>query len=131
MTTRLLPQREWDRLSGTPLCAILATHTEDDCKVLVVETDEGQIVGQWALVGLPHLEGIAIDPHHQKGGAVGRRLLQGMRALLKAQGIPTVLTAAADGDTHVAGLLAHLGASPVGAQFYSWTPERNASCQQP
>ena len=120
MTTRLLPPEEWSRITGD-LATVLPLRTAEDCKVLVVETDEGQIVGQWALMGLPHLEGLGIAADHQKGGAVGRRLLQGMRGLLKTQGIPTVLTAAA--DSQVEGLLEKIGATEVPATFYAWSPE--------
>jgi hypothetical protein len=46
-----------------------------------------------------------------------------MRTLLAEQGIPTVLTAAADDQPEVAWMLERLGAQRVPATFYAWTPQ--------
>lgn len=116
MTTRILPIAEWPRLEGWEVGDVLVGRTADECKVLVVEDGE-DIVGCWALVGLPHVEGIEVSPAHQGSGAVLRRLLSGMRHLLSEQGIQTVLTAAAEPD--VAGLLEKFGAQKIPATFYA------------
>jgi hypothetical protein len=116
MIVRVLHPSEWSRVTGQ-LAQLLPLRTADDCKVLVVE-DHGEIVGQWALVGFPHVEGIEIAETHRRQAAVGRNLLEGMRALCKAQGVTAVFTGAADPE--VAELLDKIGAERVPIVLYRW-----------
>lgn len=89
MTTRLLPRGEWHRLKGT----LLETVTPDlrhDAQVVVVE-DNAAIVGCWVLMPVYHAEGVWIAPEHRGKASVGRRLLAGMRRLVREQGAREVL----------------------------------------
>jgi N-acetylglutamate synthase-like GNAT family acetyltransferase len=126
VTSRFLPQSEWYRLDEMEVSALLPSRTNDDCKVLVVETEDGTIAGVWALVGVPHLEGLEIAPTHRQGGAVGRRLLQAMSEYLTELGIQTVVTGAATADME--GWLERIGATKMPVTFYALTPEQ--LCQQ-
>lgn len=116
MTVRVLPVEEWPRVVGQ-LAQLLPLRTAEDCQVLVVE-HEGVIVGQWALLGYPHVEGIEIASGFRRRGTVARRLLMGMRELLERQGVTSVFTGAATPE--VAQLLDKLGATPVPFQLYRW-----------
>jgi hypothetical protein len=114
---RVLAYDEWPRVSGH-LALLLPLRTDEDCKVLVVESSEGEILGQWALLGYPHVEGIEIAPQCQRHAAVARNLLEGMKALCRAQGVTWVFTGAA--SPQVAALLDKLGAIPVPTPVYQW-----------
>lgn len=86
MTTRLLPRREWHRLSGTLLGGVAL---RSDTQVIVVE-DGDEVVGCWALMPVYHAEGAWIAPAHRGKATVGRRLLAGMRRLVREFGLREV-----------------------------------------
>lgn len=118
MTTRELPFDEWDRLSGTELETIRGVLDPQRARVLVVETDEGDIIGCWALFAAIHTEGFWIEPSHRKQGGVARRLLLTMREWLKVEGVRAVMTAAH--DTEMAAYLTRLGATELPGVHYVW-----------
>lgn len=80
MTSRILPQDEWHRLSGTDLPKALPYVKPEDAQIVVVEHD-GEIVGAWGVLRIVHLEGVWIAPAYRGRGSVARRLLA---ATLKA-----------------------------------------------
>jgi hypothetical protein len=116
MTSRILPVAEYDRLADTYL-APLRDHFPAQTSVIVVE-DGDRIVATWALMLVPHVEGVWTHPDYRHNPAVIRHLLTGMRREARAWGVSRVMTGAMD-DT-VRGLLAHLGAEPLPGDHYVW-----------
>lgn len=115
MTSRVLPQAEWDRLAGTEVAPIVAGLDPENTQVLVIEQD-GQIVGTWAIVRLVHVECVWVHPDHRGKASVAARLLAGMRVLARRWGATGVWTGAVSPD--VEALIEKLGGLPVpGAQF--------------
>ena len=114
MIARLLWPEEYPRLVGTELEAVYP-HLPAGAQVLVVE-DDGRIVGCWAFFQAWHAEGIWIAPEHRGRGSVARRLLSGMRHVLRRMQARTVVTGAT--DDRVADLIARIGGSELpGRQF--------------
>jgi hypothetical protein len=95
LITRELPPAEWPKLAGTELEQVWPVLTPE-AKVIVVEDDDGAIVGCWALMQFWHAEGVWIAPAYQKRTSVARRLWMGMRGLAAKAGVVRVITAAAD-----------------------------------
>lgn len=93
MTHRVLGQSEWPRLDGTTLGPVWRVFG-DDVRVIVVEDDHGEIVGQWALLPMYHAEGLGIRPDHQQQSSVLRHLWAGMIEQTHALGLESVITAA-------------------------------------
>jgi len=89
-----------------------------DAEVLVVEDDAGAIVGAWAVYRLVHVEGIWVAPAHRGRTVVFRRLLAGMRMLVRAFGSSVALTGAI--DPVVADMLRKLGAVELPGRHFSW-----------
>ena len=118
MTTRELPFEEWPRLAGTELDAIRQVLDPSRARVLVVEDQDGGIVGCWALFMAFHTEGFWIAPSHRKTGGVARRLLVTMREWLRVEGIRAVMTAA--NDTEMAAYLTRLGATQLPGEHFLW-----------
>lgn len=108
MKVRFLPPEEFGRLGGTPWAGIKPAPLTE---LLVVEDDDGQIIGTWSEVVLPHLEGFWVHPDHQGKAAVAKLLLSHMFRHLQDAGVSTVLTHA-PGD-HVEGFLVRLGGQPL------------------
>ena len=112
MTTRLLPLAEWSKIEASGLGAATLPH---EAMVLVVE-HEGAIVGCWALYQAWHADGMWVAPNHRGRGAVFRRLVKGMRALLRSLGTTKVVTSAI--DPKIARLVTRSGAVKVPGEFY-------------
>lgn len=106
MTPRVLPREEWYRLPDAESAAI-AHQLPPSAQVLVVE-DDGQIVGSWMLLLVPHVECLWVAPSHRKRGGVFRRLLAGMRRLAPATRVVT-----ASVSPEVDALLMRYGAEPL------------------
>lgn len=81
VSVRELPIEEWDRLKGYPIAAAELPDPAR-CIVLVAEDENGDIVGHWALVMAPFMEGlwIAEDFRHTTAAA---KLLVKMKSVLK------------------------------------------------
>jgi len=117
MTVRELPPREWARLSETELGPLIEAMPPAHTMVLVVEDDEGQIVGCWGCYSILHVEGLWIREDHRRKGSVGRRLWTAMRAFLVAKGAGGAVTASMDHD--VTAMLERVGARKLpGEHFY-------------
>ena len=115
MTRRLLPRADYGRLVGTYLEPI-AHVLPDDTDVIVVEDDDGRIVGCWATFPVWHMEGVYIDPAYRKNGAVARRLLAGMRSALRTRGVRRACTAALTSD--VEDMIRRIGGPPLPGQHF-------------
>lgn len=117
MTSRLLPVDEWPRLVGTELETVWPVLDRERAQVVVVEDDDGQIIGCWAGFPLWHAEGVTVAPAHRGKAGVARLLLAGMTGLAKANGYRSVVTAAI--DPAVASLLEKHGAVHLDARHYA------------
>jgi hypothetical protein len=90
---RVLPPEEWERLRAFPF----ATNGLPDpaSSVIVVTESAGEIVGIWALMLQPFLDGLWVDPDHQHTLAAGQ-LLRTMKAVLQEYGVSTAFTIISD-----------------------------------
>lgn len=90
---RLLPPEEW--AERTPALAVLPPAASF---VLVVEDGGpgGALLAQWGALTVVHVEGLEFAPVAHGHAGVGRALLSAMIAELTRQGVPEVLTQAAD-----------------------------------
>jgi hypothetical protein len=115
MTARVLPVDEWPKVAGTEIGLALGALPAGS-QILVVE-DGDTVVGAWGLLPYYHVEGLWIAPGSRKRGAVGRRLLTGMRRLAQTVGAKIVWTGALSPD--VAALLEHYGAHQIPGVHYA------------
>lgn len=92
MRDRVLPVDEWPRLTPTLLGQSWPYLDPATSQVVVVEDDEGAIIGCVSLVRVWHLEGVWIAPAHRGKASVGRRLLMGFAAIVNLLRIKEVLT---------------------------------------
>lgn len=88
--TRILPPAEWPRLRGTLLESVWPRLDPASAFIRVVE-DGDRIVGHAVLFAAWHLEAAWMAPGYARRIGVGRRLLTGVRADLKARGIREVV----------------------------------------
>jgi len=116
MQSRLLDRDDWHRLSPDRLPVEARDLMPPETVVLVVERD-GEIVASWIAMPVWHVEGVWVAPAHRKNATVAKRLLTGMRGVLRALGLRRVITHALDDE--VRGLLAHLDATPLPGTAYS------------
>lgn len=110
LTTRILPREEYFRLIGTELQDV-REHLPGTAAVVVVEDDEGALVGCWALVPVWHAEGVWIAESERKRGRVALRLLRAMSEVAKSAGTRAVMTAAVTDDVRV--LIERLHGQPL------------------
>jgi hypothetical protein len=115
MTRRILPVEEWERLAGTELETVWPTLDPLHTKIIVVE-DEDEIVGCWAFLVIPHVEGLWIDPDVRGSSVVARHLWMGMKELTEQVGAYYVWTAAVADP--VRGLLKHANARKLEGDHY-------------
>jgi hypothetical protein len=116
VTTRVLPRDEYARLTATELATVWP-HLPESAQVIVVEDEDGQIVGCWSALPVLHAEGVWIAPDARRKGGVALRLLRGMREVLKDYGVSTVVTGAQDAT--VADLIVRLGGRQLPGAFYT------------
>ena len=114
MILRELPIEEWKRLEGWQLNTVLPFASPEFTRVLVVEDEDGAIIGAQALLSMIHWEGLQIAPDHQGKGAVLRALLEVLTdGTVAAEG---VMTAAADPELEAQ--IRRLGAIELGAKSF-------------
>ncbi len=123
-TTRVLPPEEYPRLAGTEAEHLWPLFTpENDARVIVVENQDGKILGCWVLMRPLHAECMWVDPAHRKGVGVFRRLLCGMFSQASAMNAKAVVTASRSPE--VDRLLKTFGADElVGKHFTMMIPEK-------
>lgn len=112
---RLLAREDWHELARTELAPILDTLPADS-RVVVVSTEDGEIVGTWACIRYMHVECLGIALEHRKRGRVGMLLLAGMRTIARAWGFNVVLTGAISED--VRDLIIHQGGTPLPGEHF-------------
>lgn len=117
MTHRILPVDEWARLEGTPLGDVWRHLPTQGLTILVVEDDDGRIVGHWTESLVPVAEQLWVHPDHQKRGVVGRHLLMQMRDVIRALGASGYMTFSASAE--VTQMLDRLQASRLPGVAYS------------
>lgn len=115
MRTRRLPRAEFARLEGTEV-GPFAAELPDQAVVLVVEDDDGAIVGTWAIFPCVHVEGVWIAPGHRKRGGVARALVTGMRTVAQDMGARGVVTGALTEEVRT--LICHLKGSKLPGEHY-------------
>lgn len=118
MTERILPAREWYRLTGLEIGPLLSTLDPSRTEILVVEDEQGLIVGCWTLLQVLHAEGVWIDPAYRGKSSVARRLWTGMRKLVTSHGAKTFI-ATADSEG-IAPLLARHGHAALPQEYVLW-----------
>lgn len=85
-TVRILSAEEWHKLAELPIGATGIPDPER-CHILVAETPDGEIVGTWALVTVPFLEGLWVKEEYREHSSIAGRLLSTMKSLLHSLGI--------------------------------------------
>jgi acetyltransferase (GNAT) family protein len=118
LRSRELPPDEWHRLTGTELGLVHEHLSPQSCRVVVVEDDDGQIIGCWSLQAWLHVEGIWIHPAHQKRGGVFRALFRTMKGWVREAGARGVLTGSLSAE--IDSFLQRLGASKLPGSTYAW-----------
>lgn len=74
LVSRLLPPAEWGRLSGRELATVLPHVPERDVQIVVIE-DGDQIVAYQAVLRLPFLGGLWVDPAYRHRPGIWRPLV--------------------------------------------------------
>lgn len=95
MTSRLLPPAEWPRLEGTILASVYPAMNPGSDRIIVVEDDEGTIIGCAALLLIWHLAGPWIAPASRQRVSVYRRLYRAAHALFRVLYIREIYVMAA------------------------------------
>lgn len=114
MTRRLLPREDYGRLVGTYLEPI-AHALPDDTDVIVVEDDDGRIVGCSSIFSRDHVEGTWIAEDHRSEPAVFWALLHGIQRTARDRGSLRVLTSSM--DDRMTEFLEHVAEPLPGAHF--------------
>lgn len=110
MQIRSLPPVEWGRLAHTDLGQSLAYVLPEKTDVLVVEEGD-EIIGCWAVLTIPHAEGVWIHPDYRGKTSVARKLWTAMRQTVERMGFTRVQTGAC--DPVIARLLERHGARKI------------------
>ena len=118
LTTRELPPEEWPRLAGTDLAAWLPRMDPGRFTVLVVEDEQGAIVGTWAFLLVLHAEGFWIDPAHRRTGGVVRGLLRAAMDIARERGESWVFTGAEKDDAALDRYIRRLGGQEMPIRSY-------------
>lgn len=81
---------------------------EPSSLVILAEQD-GEIVGSWCCVDIPHLEGFWIHPDHRKKSRLPVRIVHAMVDELKSHKLVEVLANVESRDAETAGYVQRLG----------------------
>lgn len=115
MVTRELPPEEWYRLADYP---IMANGPLDPscCRIVVVENEDGDIVGVWSAMTAVWVEGLWVAEPYRKKSTVAGRLLAGMKGMLQYFGVRQCFTFTQ--TEYVAGLAMKAGFEPLPGQTF-------------
>ncbi len=97
MKARILDDSEYGRLEGRDVSLLVPYVRASDLRIAVVESYD-QIVANLAIVRMPMLEGVQIDPGHRNAG-VTRALLNTAFGLARSWGYSWAFAGSAD-DKH-------------------------------
>ena len=76
MKARILPRDEWDKIDGMPISELLEFCRPEDVRIVVIETDSGEIAATTTMLRMTHMEGTWVSARHRNAGTV-RALLRG------------------------------------------------------
>lgn len=116
MIAKILPPADYARLNGTELETVWPNLNPHTAQVVVVEDDDGAILGCWAGFPLWHSEGVYIAPDHRGKAGVARMLLDMMKHVALENGYRSIVTASQ--DPTVDRLLEHLDATRLPGTHY-------------
>lgn len=112
MTARVLDYTEWDRLPGY-MDEVLVHLRPGTSRICVVENEQGEIVGRWALYPVLFAEDLWIHPDHRQKVSVGRQLWRLVHRCAAELGFTRMVSTITDGE--LAGLVARAGAETMPA----------------
>lgn len=108
MTSRILNPDEYLRLAGTPAEGAV-THFTPATRVVVVEDDDGKLLGCEVFQPILHGEFLWIHPQHRGKSSVARRLWKAMKDTVKREFSVEWFATGCDSD-QVRELLCHVKA---------------------
>lgn len=93
MVSRILPVREWSKVTDPETVALLPAlfDHQEHVTILVVEDGE-KVVSSWVMIQVPQLEGIYVDPDYRGQSAVVFKMLALMKRTARAKGFLRVTT---------------------------------------
>lgn len=94
-TPRVLPPEEWEKLRAFPFGSKGLPDPETSV-VVVTETPAGEIVGIWAVIPAPMLDGLWVHHDYQRTSLAAGQLLRTMKAVLQEFGVTTAFTVIED-----------------------------------
>jgi hypothetical protein len=131
VVVRQLAREEWDRLDGVPFLPKDAQGNtlvpNPDLSVCLIAEQDGEIIGFWSALYVPHCEGFWISPDYRRKTRLIPRLLAGMRQLLADCSIPATFCFAESPD--VADYCARVGMTEVPVRTFLF--ETNPCPSQP
>ena len=118
MRTRILPAEEWAKLHVTELPELLHYINPANADVVVVEDEDGKLVGSLAVLRVTHFEGVWVAPEY-RGRYVLANLLNKAEAIAEDRGETWVLGAAKDDDKLMDDLIRRRGGVPLPLRVYT------------
>ncbi len=111
VTVRLLPPAEHARLltAPGPYQGMSAPPDPEHARVVVVETDDGRIVGSWTLHDTVHAEPLYLSEAIRGSAAIGRALLEAVLEQLAVHGVQAAFVLIDPENTEVLGMAERLG----------------------
>ena len=116
MTARILPPKDWHRVTLPETAALVPYLRPDRDDVIVVEAEDGRIVGAVALQETLNAHGYDTAPDLRGQPAIIFRALREMRALAAAKGYAVIQTGIVSED--MAGLCTALKAAEVPGRVF-------------
>jgi N-acetylglutamate synthase-like GNAT family acetyltransferase len=120
MTTRELPYEEWGKLRGTNVEQMYPHLTPESARIVVVEDEDGVVVGACAVMSWVHAEGFGITESHRRKAAVARALVRGIGQVARELGVNAVVTGT--NTDEMADYLTRFGAQPLALQRHFIVP---------
>jgi len=117
LKARELPPEEWSRLQGTDLDSTWPLLSPNRATVIVVENEDGLIVGTWAILSIIHTEGLGVAPPYQHRGRVARLLLREGAKVMRRLGVTSFVTGAE--TCEMADYLDRMGGTEIPLRFFS------------
>ena len=109
MIAKLLPPEEWRRVLHLEPFASNGLPDPEHWRILIVEDDNGAIVGCSSLYDTVHWDGFWVDPEHQGKAAVFRAMVSEGIKTLKDAGVIGVHTTVPDSRPDLQALIERFG----------------------
>lgn len=113
-----MPPEEWPRVP-VPVNGLTAYSAPENIALVVVESDEGEILAACAVLSITHFEGLWIKPEERGNAGVFRSLLRMGYALPQCRGEKWALGGAEDGDERMKGLCHKLGGKELPLKLFA------------